>query len=88
MVRFAGQKAKRLNVKLALHHCAGWATMGAIASWPEWLTRGQHRPVPQRVTFVTWKHWNKDDTLRPSGLIGPVTLHPASFEPLPENSHY
>jgi hypothetical protein len=53
-----------------------------LADWPDWLTSGKERPVPSRVTFVTWKHWNKDDPLQPSGLIGPVTLNPARLIPL------
>ena len=31
-------------------------------------------PVPQRVTFTTWKHWHKDSLLQPSGRVGPVVL--------------
>ncbi len=27
-----------------------------------------------RLTFTTWKHWNKDDPLLESGLLGPVVL--------------
>jgi len=48
-----------------------------LARWPEWLLQGKPRPSKQRVTFTTWKHWNADDPLVPSGLIGPVTLRPA-----------
>jgi hypothetical protein len=45
-----------------------------IKSWPEWMVKGQPRPVPQRLTFTTWKHWHKDSPLQPSGLLGPVVL--------------
>lgn len=45
-----------------------------IKRWPDWMLKGEPRPVPQRVTFTTWKHWHKDSPLQPSGLIGPVVL--------------
>lgn len=51
----------------------------AIAEWPQWLFSGNERPVPERVTFVAWKHWEKDDKLRKSGLIGPVMLRCADI---------
>ena len=86
---FAGQQETFLNVRgdyailEASKKCfASLFTDRAIASWPEWFTTGKQRPVPQRVTFVTWKHWNKDDKLQPSGLIGPVTLSPARLVPV------
>ena len=59
-----------------------WYVNKSLAEWPDWLTSGKERPVPQRVTFVTWKHWNKGDKLRTSGLIGPVTLSPACLVPV------
>jgi hypothetical protein len=45
-----------------------------IKRWPDWMVKGEPRPVPQRVTFTTWKHWHKDSLLQPSGLIGPVVF--------------
>ena len=45
-----------------------------LRRWPDWLVKGETRPVPQRVTFTTWKHWRKDSPLQPSGLIGPVVF--------------
>ena len=45
-----------------------------LKRWPDWMVKGETRPVPQRVTFTTWKHWHKDSPLQPSGLIGPVVL--------------
>ena len=48
-----------------------------LKNWPEWVLSGQPRPVPERVTFTTWKHYQADDLLVPSGLIGPVTLNGA-----------
>jgi hypothetical protein len=49
-------------------------TSGGIRAWPEWLLRGQPRPEPRRLTFAALKHYNKDDRLLPSGLLGPVTV--------------
>jgi len=54
-----------------------------LTRWPDWLTSGKPRPQPSRVTFTTWKHWSADDPLLPSGLLGPVTLRPASLVALP-----
>lgn len=54
-----------------------WFTDRSLVEWPDWLTSGQPRPVPARVTFTTWNHYHADDKLHPSGLIGPVTLRPA-----------
>ncbi|MBN2579744.1 MAG: hypothetical protein JXB10_12210 [Pirellulales bacterium] len=45
-----------------------------LVKWPDWLLRGQSRPVAARKTFTTWKHWHKDSPLQPSGLLGPVLL--------------
>ena len=59
-----------------------WYINKALVEWPTWLTNGKKRPVKDRVTFTTWKHWNKDDKLRPSGLIGPVMLRPARLVPV------
>ena len=47
----------------------------ALKVWPEWFLKNQPRPVKERLTFTTWKHWNKDDPLMPSGLIGPVKIN-------------
>jgi hypothetical protein len=48
-----------------------------IKAWPQWFLEGKPRPVPQRLTFTTWKHWTKDSPLLESGLLGPVTLRTA-----------
>lgn len=47
-----------------------------LAEWPQWLLKGQPR-TSGRQTFATWKHWQKDDSLLPSGLLGPVQLRSA-----------
>jgi len=54
-----------------------------LVRWPEWLINGKPRPATDRVTFTTWKHWNAEDTLLPSGLIGPVTLSGVKLVPVP-----
>jgi hypothetical protein len=54
-----------------------------LKAWPEWLVKNRPRPQPSRITFTTWKHWNANDPLLPSGLLGPVTLRPARLVALP-----
>ena len=56
-----------------------WLTGNYLNDWPRWLTGDQQRPVPARVTFTTWKHWNKDEQLSPSGLVGSVKLRCAKL---------
>jgi hypothetical protein len=46
---------------------------GTLKSWPQWLLDGKPSPTG-RHTFATWRHWDKDDALLPSGLLGPVTI--------------
>jgi len=41
---------------------------------PEWLKNKETRPVGERKTVVSFKYFQKDSPLLPSGLIGPVTL--------------
>ena len=53
---------------------AEYARGGNLARWPEWIVRGKTRPSPGRLTFSTWKHYDKDSLLLPSGLLGPVRL--------------
>ena len=53
-----------------------------LNKWPDWLNDVQQRPETSRVTFTSWKHWNKDDELLPSGLIGPVILRCAKLTPI------
>ena len=40
---------------------------------PAWVKNGEKSPTG-RVTFTTWHHWQKDDPLQPSGLLGPIVL--------------
>ena len=44
-----------------------------IKDLPQWVKEGMPSPTG-RHTFTTWKHWDKDDELLPSGLLGPVLL--------------
>ena len=55
----------------------------ALREWPQWMQEGKPRSVQERVTFTTWKHWNKEDPLLPSGLMGPVQLLSAVDFPVP-----
>lgn len=42
---------------------------------PEWLSQGMPRPSKGRHTIVSFKFFEKDDSLMPSGLLGPVILN-------------
>ena len=42
---------------------------------PQWVKEGKRSPTG-RHTFTTWRHWAKDESLLPSGLLGPVLLRP------------
>ncbi|MFD2933169.1 glycosyl hydrolase [Spirosoma flavum] len=57
----------------------GFASLsnGAIVELPAWYKEGKPKPADGRVTFTTWKHYNKDSPLLESGLIGPVVLRVA-----------
>jgi hypothetical protein len=46
---------------------------GTLKTWPEWLQDGEPSPTG-RYTFTTWRLWDADDPLQPSGLIGPVRV--------------
>lgn len=45
-----------------------------LKTFPQWFLQGKSPPVPQRLTFTTWKHWTKNEPLRPSGLLGEVEV--------------
>ena len=53
---------------------AEYARGGNLARWPDWLREGKPRPSARRLTFSTWKHYDKDSPLLPSGLLGPVKV--------------
>jgi len=44
-----------------------------IKKFPDWLLNNAERKS-ERTTFSSWKHWNKDSSLLPSGLLGPVRI--------------
>jgi hypothetical protein len=51
--------------------------MGMIKKIPDWYAQGKPKPPGRRVTFSVWRHYNKDEPLLESGLIGPVRLRTA-----------
>jgi hypothetical protein len=56
---------------------------GTLKAWPPWLNAGQPSPTG-RYTFTSWRLWKKDDSLFPSGLLGPVTLRTIPCIPMHE----
>ncbi len=42
--------------------------------WPTWLSDDGASRNSKRTTFTTWKHWNENSELKPSGMLGPVSL--------------
>ncbi|MDR0745622.1 MAG: family 78 glycoside hydrolase catalytic domain [Mediterranea sp.] len=46
----------------------------AMTGLPDWLVKGQPRPVKERKAFVPWYYFGKDSPLLPAGLLGPVTI--------------
>lgn len=49
-----------------------------LASLPIWLLSNAKRESG-RVTFPSWSHYKKDDTLLTSGLLGPVKINVSTF---------
>ena len=47
---------------------------GRLLTLPEWLYDPSERAARKRHSFSTWKHYEADFPLVPSGLIGPVKL--------------
>lgn len=45
-----------------------------MKSVPEWLAKGLPRPQQGRKAVVSFKFFEKDEPLLPSGLLGPVTI--------------
>lgn len=48
-----------------------------LKRWPDWLVGGKPRSQTGRVTFATWRYYDKNSPLLPSGLLGPVRLEAA-----------
>ena len=55
---------------------------GSLNAWPDWIINKTARPDPRRITFTTFKHYQKDSPLIPSGLLGPVKLQPVQAHPV------
>ena len=55
---------------------------GPIKSLPQWYLEGKPKPPGGRISFATWKHFDKDSPLVESGLIGPVLLRTAVRRPI------
>ena len=53
---------------------------GPLKVYPDWVLKGSPRPSSGRYAFTTWNYFTKDSPLRPSGLIGPVTIQRQSQE--------
>jgi hypothetical protein len=51
-----------------------------LTEWPQWLVDGKPSPTG-RLTFATWRQFDKDSPLLQSGLLGPVTLRTAEIIP-------
>jgi len=49
---------------------------GLIKTWPQWVLDRQRSPTG-RLTFSSTRQWERDSTLLPSGLLGPVHLRHA-----------
>jgi hypothetical protein len=47
-----------------------------LAVVPQWLRDGTPRPSGGRLTFTTWKFYDRNAPLSESGLLGPVRLVP------------
>ncbi len=47
--------------------------------WPAWLLEGKKRPS-RRYAFTTNRYYKKDMPLRPSGLLGPVSILKMGFK--------
>jgi hypothetical protein len=54
-----------------------YAPQGNIKVIPAWYLEGKPKPSGGRVTFATWKHFDKDSPLLAAGLVGPVRLRTA-----------
>jgi hypothetical protein len=52
----------------------GFGNQAAIREIPAWFVEGQPKPLGQRITFTTWKHWRKGAPLLAAGLLGPVRV--------------
>jgi len=49
-------------------------TDGRLITLPEWLYDPSKRAARKRYSFSSWKHYEADSPLVPSGLLGPVKI--------------
>lgn len=50
-----------------------WSAGGPLRKIPEWVRNGEPSPAG-RTTWLLWRFYGGDETLLPSGLLGPVRL--------------
>ncbi len=55
---------------------------GTLKAWPAWLADGKPDPAG-RITFTSWRLWQKDDAPVEAGLLGPVRLETRVRSALP-----
>ncbi len=60
----------------------GFGNQAAIREIPRWFVEGKPKPLGQRVTFTTWRHWRKESPLLAAGLLGPVRVLTAVRRPV------
>ena len=52
---------------------AEWKDWETLVEWPDWFQEGEESPAG-RYTFTTARHYQKDSSLMPAGLLGPVKI--------------
>lgn len=77
--RFIGDEQEEDDVEwsepLRFEHAPGAPTAGRyMKSVPEWLNKGLPRPSKERRAVISFKFFEKNSELLPSGLLGPVLI--------------
>jgi hypothetical protein len=75
--RLIGDEQEPQDMEWAKEERPKWAngnTGKPIKALPEWFLQGNPCPSPGRFTFTSWKFYEKDSPLLPSGLLGPVRI--------------
>lgn len=67
------------------YNSTAFGQKGGIEAIPDWYVKGAPKPPSSRITFATWKHYNKDSPVVESGLIGPVVIRTAVKISIAEN---